>query len=101
MTFMKLLLPCALRPVMLALLVVGSMTAVRAATPVIPRLQSPDARIAVDLRAGDRLSYDVVIDERVVLKDSTLALQLEQTTFGPQSVVVKTTTGQHDAVVKP
>jgi alpha-glucosidase len=74
---------------------------VSAAAPSMPQLQSPDGRIVVDIRVGDRISYDVLIDERVVLKDSRLALHLEHVTFGPGSTLKAVTPRTHDGTINP
>lgn len=72
-----------------------------AAAPAVPVLQSPDGRIAVQIRAGAQLAYDVAVDETVVVKDATLALRVEQTTLGRPAELKTVTPRQHDATVQP
>jgi alpha-glucosidase len=45
-------------------------------------LRSPDSRIEVRVRIGDRLRYDVLLNGKALLQDSTLSLKIEQTTLG-------------------
>ncbi|WP_158305330.1 glycoside hydrolase family 97 protein [Opitutus terrae] len=71
------------------------------AVPSLPVLQSPDGRIAVQIRAGGQLAYDVLVDETVVVRDATLALQVEQTTLGRPAELRTVTPRQHDATVQP
>lgn len=73
----------------------------RAAAPAIPRLESPDGRIAVDVRVGERIVYDVLVDERAVLQDSTLALRIDAATLGVGGALKAVTPRRHDATIVP
>lgn len=86
------------------LLVVGFAASGVAATnaPAVPQLQSPDGRIVIDIRVGEQIAYDVSVDERLMLKDATLALQLEHVTFGRGANVLQAVTPRsHDGVIRP
>ena len=76
-------------------------TTADAAAPAVPVLQSPDGRITVDVRVGATLAYDVSVDERPVLKNATLALKLEQASFGAGSSLKAVKTASHDGTISP
>jgi alpha-glucosidase len=45
-------------------------------------LRSPDRRIEIQVRLGDRLHYSVLLNGKAVLLDSTLSLKIDQQTLG-------------------
>ncbi len=47
-------------------------------------VRSPNQRILVNIRAGDRLNYDVLLDNRVLLQRSTISMKINDTTLGVQ-----------------
>ena len=53
-------------------------------------LRSPDQKIEIRIRTTERLKYDIVLDGKVLLQDSTLSLRIDQLTLGLQPRV-KTT----------
>lgn len=64
-------------------------------------VQSPNKKIEVKVRAGDRLSYDVLVNGRAVLQDSALTLKVEQQTLGLNPKVRAAKTRSHDQVLAP
>ncbi|HYP17688.1 MAG TPA: glycoside hydrolase family 97 N-terminal domain-containing protein, partial [Opitutus sp.] len=72
-----------------------------AAAPAIPRIESPAARVAVDVRVGAQIAYDVLVDERAVLKDATLSLTLDSGPLGKNAKLKNATTRSHDATITP
>ena len=46
-------------------------------------LRSPDQRIEVRIRLADRIRYDVLLNGKALLQDSTLSLKTSSTTLGP------------------
>lgn len=72
-----------------------------AAEPAVPDLRSPDGRIQVTVHVAERLSYDVVIDERDVIKGATLAMRIDGTTLGLAPRLLAATSGGHDGTVVP
>ncbi len=65
------------------------------------QLNSPDGNIAVAVRIGDRVRYDVSVDGAVVAKEATMALTIDQTKFGEQPRLVAVKTAAHDSVLHP
>jgi alpha-glucosidase len=53
-------------------------------------LRSPDQKIEVRIRAGDRLKYDVVFSGQPLLRDSALSIKIDQATLGVQPKVKNT-----------
>src|SRR6185436_8602261 len=53
-------------------------------------LRSPDQKIEVRIRTGDRFKYDVLFDGRPLLRDSELSIKIDSATLGHQPRV-KTT----------
>lgn len=47
-------------------------------------LRSPDQKIEVRIRTGDRFKYDVLFDGKPMLADSALSIKIDQTTLGRQ-----------------
>jgi alpha-glucosidase len=72
-----------------------------AAAPAIPRLESPDGRIAVDIRIGDQIAYDVTVNDQPVLHDATLSLTIDGKVFGDHAALTAATPSSHDATIKP
>lgn len=71
------------------------------AAPVAPALSSPDGRLAVLIRVGDRLAYDVLHEERPVLVGSTLSLKVDDATLGLAPRLRAATPRSHDAMLRP
>lgn len=61
-------------------------------------LQSPNARIQVRIQTGARLSYDVLVNGKMVLHNSTLAMDLGQRQYGlnPKVKATKPTSLDHE-----
>src|SRR5262245_44161624 len=64
-------------------------------------LHSPDKRIEVKIRTGDRLRYDVVLNGRALLQDSTLSINIDQKTLGLEPKVKTAKARSHDQMVEP
>ena len=47
-------------------------------------VRSPNQRIIVQIRAGDRLNYDVLLDNRALLQRSTISMKIADATLGVQ-----------------
>jgi len=45
-------------------------------------LRSPDKKIEVRIRAGNRMQYDVLMNGKTLLQDSTMSIRIDQTTLG-------------------
>ena len=45
-------------------------------------LRSPDKKIEVRIRAGSRMQYDVLMNGKTLLQDSTMSIRIDQTTLG-------------------
>lgn len=71
------------------------------AAAAIPRLQSPDGQIAVEVRVGEKIAYDVSVGDRVLLKNSTLSLQIDDAKLGIGAKVKSVASRSHDAVIEP
>lgn len=54
-------------------------------------LRSPDQKIEVRIRNGDRVHYDVLLNGKPLLQDSALSIKIDQTTLGLQPKVKATT----------
>ncbi len=71
------------------------------AAPAVPRLESPDGNIAIDIRLGDRISYDVLYEDRPLLLNSTLSLKVDAATLGRAPKLIKATPRKQDATLTP
>ena len=64
-------------------------------------LRSPDGGIVVTVRLGDRIRYDVAVDENPVLKDSTLSLKIDAATLGLAPRLRSATPRTYDGQLRP
>jgi alpha-glucosidase len=64
-------------------------------------LRSPDERIEVRIRIGDRLRYDVLLNGRTLLRDSTLSINIDRKTLGLEPQVKATKQRSYDQVIEP
>lgn len=67
----------------------------------MPRVESPDGNIALDVRIGERLSYDVSYKDQPLLVGASLSLRVDDTTLGIAPKVKRATPRSHDAMLTP
>jgi len=79
------MMPLPARLFLLTLFLSGSISAQSASN--VWSLRSPDQRIEVRIRAADRLSYDVLLNGRPLLLNSTLSLNINHVNLGAQPKV--------------
>jgi alpha-glucosidase len=81
-----------------SLIVSGLLTA---AEPPRYNLQSPDGGLAVTIAAGAGLRWTLAVDEKVVVRDSTLSLRIGDTILGQKPKVKAATPRSHDGTITP
>ena len=54
-------------------------------------LRSLDKRIEIRVRAADKIRYDVLLNSKLLLQDSTLSVDIDHHTLGTNPKVVGTT----------
>src|ERR1700736_3883379 len=64
-------------------------------------LRSPDKRIEVRAHAADRIKYDVLLNGKRLLKDSTLSMKVEQNNIGVNPKVLSTKERSTNQVLEP
>ncbi|HEU0176321.1 MAG TPA: glycoside hydrolase family 97 protein [Blastocatellia bacterium] len=64
-------------------------------------VSSPDKRIVVKIRTGDRVRYDVLLNGRALLQDSTLSINVDQKTLGLEPKVKDAIGRSHDQTLEP
>jgi alpha-glucosidase len=64
-------------------------------------LRSPDRKIEVKIRAGDRLRYDVLFDGKALLQDSTLSINIDQKTLGLEPKIKAAKERNYDQMLEP
>jgi len=64
-------------------------------------VSSPDKRIVVKIRTGDRVRYDVLLNGRALLQDSTLSIKIDQKTLGLEPKVIDAIERSHDQMLEP
>lgn len=81
------------------------LTSCMAATSVTAQtsydLRSPNGRIEVRIRTAGQVRYDVLLNGRALLEDSTLALDVEHKKLGLDPKVLDAKTRSNDQVVEP
>jgi alpha-glucosidase len=65
------------------------------------RLLSPDQRIELKIRSGDRVHYEVRFQGTPVLADSTFSMNLDHTILGLHAKVTGSKERTYDAIVEP
>lgn len=64
-------------------------------------LRSPDGRIEVRIRAGERLAYDIAVRGRPVMENSTASIRIDGARLGVGIKVRGAKERSHDAVLEP
>src|ERR1700690_4020364 len=64
-------------------------------------LLSPDKRIEVKIRTGDRFTYDVLLKGTVLLQNSTFSIDIDHNTLGLQPRVRTAKERSYDATLEP
>jgi len=64
-------------------------------------LRSPDQRVEVRVRAGDRVRYDVLLNGKTLLQDSTLSIDIDHKTLGLKPRVSAAKPSAHDGWIEP
>ena len=64
-------------------------------------LLSPDQRIEVKIRTGDRFSYDVLFKGAVLLQNSTFSIDIDHNTLGLQPKVTTARERSYDGILEP
>ena len=65
------------------------------------KLSSPNGVIAVEIQVGDRIRYDVAVNDAPVLKNSTLSLKIDATVFGQSPKLKSATSRSYDGTLRP
>jgi len=64
-------------------------------------LRSPDGRIQIKIRVGEKIQYDVLLGGRTLLENSTFSLDVEHKPLGLQPKVVEAKERENDQIIKP
>ena len=64
-------------------------------------LRSPDDRIEVQIRVSNRITYDVSVNNKLLLKDSSLAIKIGDKTLGENPQLKSSTKNSVDKVLEP
>jgi alpha-glucosidase len=64
-------------------------------------LQSPDKKIELRILIGDRVAYDVLLNGRTLLKDSTLSIDIDHQTIGLNPKVKAVKRGEINREIEP
>ena len=64
-------------------------------------LRSPDGRIEVRVHAAGRITYDVLLNGRLLLKDSSLSIDIDHHTLGASAKVQSTRESSADKILEP
>jgi alpha-glucosidase len=84
-----------------ALLLVGVFFGGRAAADSSYSLKSPDNRIEVQIHVAKKISYDVLLNNKILLKDSTFAINIDGKTLGENPQVKSTKKDSADKILEP
>jgi len=84
-----------------ALLLVAVFFGGRASADSSYSLKSPDNRIEVQIHVAKKISYDVLLNNKVLLKDSTLAINIDGKTLGENPQVKSTKKDSADKILEP
>jgi alpha-glucosidase len=73
----------------------------RAAADSSYSVKSPDDRIEVQIRVTNHIAYDVLLKGKILLKDSTLSINVDGKTLGENPLVKSTKNDSADRVLEP
>jgi len=82
-------------------LIVLLAAAMHASSPSSFDLRSPNGRIEVRIRTAGSIRYDVLLDGRAVLENSTLSLDVDHQKLGIEPKLLDSKTRAYDGVVEP
>lgn len=85
----------------LVLITLAAFAAVKGSAGQSHTLRSPDGKIEVRIRAGDRLAWDLVVRGRTVMENSTASIRVDGTRLGVGLKVRHTKQRSQDAVLEP
>lgn len=63
-------------------------------------LSSPNGRIQVKIQTGERITYDVLVNGKLILNSATLSIDIEQTRLGVNAVLKSTRTNSIDREIQ-
>src|ERR1700739_3205441 len=86
--------------ILFAVLSMGLLQSRAAAEPSYS-LKSPDSRIEVQIHVTNRIAYDVLLKDKLLLKDSTLSINIDGKTLGENPQVKSTKKDSVDRVLEP
>src|SRR5262245_14283980 len=87
-----------------ALAILGLLSSAAAAADAPARartLRSPDGRLQVDVRLGERIAYDLSFKGTRLMKDATLALDVDHVVLGRQPRLAAARESQVDRELEP
>src|SRR4051812_17292587 len=64
-------------------------------------VKSPDKRIEIRIRAADRIKYDVLVNGKALLQDSTMAMNVDRVSLGVNPKVTAAKERSSDQVLQP
>ena len=64
-------------------------------------LRSPDGRIQIKVRVGEKIQYDVLLGGRTLLENSTFFLDIDHKAVGLQAKVISSRVSANDQTVRP
>ena len=64
-------------------------------------LKSPDNRIEIQIHVAKEISYDVLLNNKILLKDSTLAINIDGKTLGENPQVKSSKKAGEDKTLEP
>ena len=64
-------------------------------------LRSPDQRIEIKIRPGSRMQYDVLVNGKAVLQNSTMSINVDQNLLGRDAKVRATKEASRDQMIEP
>src|SRR5687768_14647455 len=65
------------------------------------QLRSPNGKITVFIRVGDRIEYDLLLNQKPLLKDATLSIHIERRKLGVKPEVLSATPATVNRVHRP
>jgi hypothetical protein len=76
-------------------------TVAKAKLPSSYDLQSPNGEIQIRIQTGERITYDVLVNGKTVLRNCTLSIDIDRKTLGLNPKVKTTKPGAIDRQVEP
>src|SRR4051812_2586108 len=85
----------------LVVAILARLSVTASAIESVQQVQSPDGAISITVRIGDRIQYDLAVNESPVLKNATMSLKVDAAALGRSPQLKSAVPRSYDGIVHP